>query len=98
MSKNEKLLTVSKLEDEFRDSLKDGKTSKISFQCTDMMDNLRKFFTAEITSDWNLQKKILAELLPFMTAGHNLYVKSSHIYWQQMQDLPVNHQRVDQFF
>ena len=99
MSKDEKLLTVSKLVDEFRDSLKDCRTSKLWFQYMDMMEILRKFITAERTGDWNLHKKSLSEMLPFMAAaGHNLYVKSSHIYLQQMQDLPVNHPQVEQFF
>lgn len=51
------------------------------------------------TLDWELHLQTLAEMLPYLAAaGHNLYVKSIHLYLQIMHVLPNQHPDVYQSF
>lgn len=54
----------------------------------DMIDILRRFIKAERTGNWELHLQTAKDMLPYFAAsGHNLYVKSSRVYLQQMDNL-----------
>ena len=71
-----------------RMKLKHNKTSALWFQYMDMVLIIQQFIRAERTRDWIFRLKTLKEMLPYFAAsGHNLYLKSAHIYLQKMMKL-----------
>ncbi|CAG2232051.1 unnamed protein product [Mytilus edulis] len=61
----------------------------------DMIDILRRFIKAERTGNWELHLQTVKDMLPYLAAsGHNLYVKSSRVYLQQMENLKTTHPEV----
>jgi hypothetical protein len=53
-----------------------------------MIDILQRFQKAERMRDWALHLQNLHEMLPcFAASGHNLHLKSVHIYLQKMSKL-----------
>ncbi|VDI45288.1 Hypothetical predicted protein [Mytilus galloprovincialis] len=60
----------------------------------DMIDILRRFIKAERTGNWELHLQTVKDMLPYLAAsGHNLYVKSSRVYLQQMENLKTTPSR-----
>ena len=62
----------------------------------DMVDLLRRFIKAERLGLWALHLQCLYDMLSYLAAyGHSLYVKSVHVYLQNMlkleTDLPEIH-------
>ncbi|CAG2194071.1 unnamed protein product [Mytilus edulis] len=81
--------------DNFRESHKSYRTSQLWFQYMDMIDILRRFIKAERTGNWELHLQTVKDMLPYLAAsGHNLYVKSSRVYLQQMENLKTTHPEV----
>lgn len=77
--------------DNFRESHKSFRTSQLWFQYMDMIDILRRFIKAERTGNWELHLQTVKDMLPYFAAlGHNLYVKSSRVYLQQMDNLKTH--------
>ncbi|CAC5381109.1 unnamed protein product [Mytilus coruscus] len=73
-------------------SQKSFRTSQLWFQYMDMLDILRRCIKAERTGNWDLHLQTVKDMLPFLAAsGHNLYVNSSRVYLQQMQNLKTTH-------
>jgi hypothetical protein len=63
------------------------------------IDLLRQFITAERSGHWLLHLKSLQQMLPYLAAsGHNLYVKSAHVYLQDMLELEQTHPNLDAAF
>ena len=55
----------------------------------DMVNLLQQFIRTEIIGNWLLHLTTLRKMLPyFATSGHNLYMKSAHIYLESMLRLP----------
>jgi hypothetical protein len=70
--------------------------AKLWLQYMDLVDLLRRFIKAERLGIWALHLQCLHDMLPYLAAsGHNLYVKSVHVYLQNMlkleTDLPEIH-------
>ncbi|CAG2257195.1 unnamed protein product [Mytilus edulis] len=81
--------------DNFRESHKSYRTSQLWFQYMDMIDILRRFIKAERTGNWELHLQTVKDMLPYLAASrHNLYVKSSRVYLQQMENLKTTHPEV----
>ena len=60
-----------------------------------MVDVRKLYLKAERLGGWDLHLKAVAEMLPFFAAsGHNNYLKSSYIYLQQMNELPLSNPEV----
>lgn len=81
--------------DNFRESHKSFRTSQLWFQYMDMIYILRRFIKAERTGNWELHLQTVKDMLPYLAAsGHNMYVKSSRVYLQQMDNLKTTHPEV----
>ena len=53
-----------------------------------MFEKAKQFIKAERTGNWGLHFKATMEMMSFFAAaGHNNYLKSSHVYLQNMLDL-----------
>ena len=64
-----------------------------------MVDLLRKFIKAERLRDWHLHLQSVYELLSFFAvSGHRFYLKSVHIYLQDMAKLLEQHPEIHQHF
>ena len=60
-----------------------------------MIDLLRHFLRAERLGNWSLYLRSLFNMLPYFAAsGHGLYLKSIHLYLQEMSKLPEQHPEV----
>ena len=60
---------------------------------------LKTFIKAERTGEWELSLYELQRLLPyFAVSGHNLYLKSAHVYLQTICQLRDNNPRVYEAF
>ena len=80
-------------------NMEQNRTAKLWLQYMTMIDLLRKFITAERLGDWDLHLQSLYDMLPYMAAsGHNLYLKSIHIYLQNMSKLQQEHPEVHAHF
>lgn len=98
-AENNALKTVTSKLVTFKKSLEGNRTSKLWMQYMDMVELLRQFIAAERSGDWLLHLKSVYDMLPYLAAsGHNLYVKSAHIYLQYMQGLKDTHPGLDEKF
>ena len=82
-----------------RQTLAGNRTARLWIQYMDMVSILQQFIRAERTGDWRLHLIALRKMLPyFASSGHNLYLKSAHIYLQKMLCLHETHPDVyDEF-
>ena len=65
-----------------------GPTSKLWVQYYRMTTLIKHFIQAERTGDWKLHLSTVSKMLPFFhAAGHFLYAKSAHLYFQDMLSL-----------
>ena len=87
--------TLEKIEESLisqKQRLYSSRTAKLWLQYMDLVDLLKKFVKAERLGIWPLHLQATMEMLPFFGAtGHNNYLKSSHMYVQEMQDLTNSH-------
>ena len=87
-----------KLEDE-KKKMSTFRVAKLWIQYIEMVDILRNFIRAERLGDWLLHRQCLFDMLPSLAAsGPNLYVKSLHIYLQDMFELESKHPEVYKHF
>ena len=64
-----------------------------------MIQILKTYIKADRTGKWELSLYALQQLLPYFAAsGHNLYLKSAHVYLQTMCQLRDNNSRVYEAF
>ena len=76
-----------------------NRTAKLWIQYMDMVSILQQFLRAERTGNWELHLITLRKMLPYFAAsGHNLYLKSAHIYLQSMLQLPETNPDVYEAF
>ena len=60
---------------------------------------MKRFIKSERTGNWELHLNTMKEMLPyFAAAGHNLYVKSSHVYLSEMEHLSEEHPDIHKEF
>ena len=91
--------TLKKRIQAFKDSFGQNRTAKLWIEYMNMIDLLRQFITAERSGHWLLHLKSLQQMLPYLAAsGHNLYVKSAHVYLQDMLELEQTHPNLDAAF
>ena len=96
---DELLTTISQEFEKKREDLKQYPTAALWIQYLDMIQILKTFIKAERTGEWELSLYSLQQMLPyFAAAGHNLYLKSAHIYLQTMCQLRDNNPRVYEAF
>ena len=89
---------MDKLTEE-KHSMENHRTAKLWLQYMEMIGILRMFIKAERTGDWALHLQTIQAMLPyFAAAGHNLYVKSAHMYLQTMLELPETHPDIHSSF
>lgn len=82
-----------------KENLQSLRTSKLWLQYLDMIKLLRGFLTGERTGNWALHLQSLYDMLPYFAAsGHNLYLKSIHLYLQKMSRLSEQHPEVYRHF
>jgi len=87
-----------KLEEE-KKKMSTFRVAKLWIQYIELVDILRNFIRAERLGDWLLHLQCLFDMLPSLAAsGHNLYVKSLHIYLQDMFELESKHPEVYKHF
>ena len=85
MQSNELLTDLSSRYNDVKDALNEYPTAALWMQNMSMVDILREFVKAERTGNWLLHLKSSKDMLPFFAAcGHNNYVKSVHVYLQNM--------------
>ena len=74
------------------ETLASNRTASLWLQYSEMVELLRNFIRAERTGNWDLHLQAVFNMLPyFAAAGHNLYVKSAHLYLQSMHQLQNTH-------
>ena len=74
------------------ESLATSRTAKLWLQYMTMVNILKKFIRAERTGNFQLHLEATHEMLPyFAAAGHNSYLKSSHLYLQKMCQIEKEH-------
>ena len=94
--KNEPLLSdMKKTYENEKLSVQESRTGALWTQYLDMIEILKHFIAAERTGNWREHLSTLESMLPyFAAAGHNLYLKSSYVYLQQMSSLQQTHPEV----
>lgn len=91
---DELLTTISQELEKKKEELKQYPTAALWIQYLDMT-----FIKTERTGEWELSLYALQQMLPYFTAaGHNLYLKSAHVYLQTMCQLRDNNPRVYEAF
>jgi hypothetical protein len=71
------------------DDKKKYRTGNLWIQYIEMVSLLRTFIKAERCGNWSLHLTTVKKMLPFFAAaGHNQYLKSAHLYLQNMIKLP----------
>ena len=99
LGENNAVKTLNKRIQAFKDSFDQNRTAKLWIECMNMIDLLRQFITAERSGHWLLHLKSLQQMLPYLAAsGHNLHVKSAHVYLQDMLELEQTHPNLDAAF
>ena len=99
LGENNAVKTLKKRIQAFKDSFGQNRTAKLWIEYMNMIDLLRQFITAERSGHWLLHLKSLQQMLPYLAAsGHNLYVKSAHVYLQDMLELEQTHPNLDAAF
>ena len=99
LGENNAVKTLKKRIQAFKDSFGQNRTAKFCIEYMNMIDLLRQFITAERSGHWLLHLKSLQQMLPYLaTSGHNLYVKSAHVYLQDMLELEQTHPNLDAAF
>lgn len=74
-----------------------SRTSKLWLSYTSMVRTSRKLIMADRTGSWQTHIAALTECLPiFAAAGHFNYLKSAHLYMQNMQQLETSYPTVYQ--
>lgn len=82
-----------------KEKLCNYRVPRLWLQYMEMVNLLRRFIKAERLGDWALHLQCLYDMLPFLAAaGHNLYVKSVHVYLQKMLTLEADHPGVYRHF
>ena len=78
---------------------KKNRTGMLWIQFLDMAAIIRKFIKGERTGNWQLHLQSVYEMLPyFAAAGHNNYLKSTYLYFQNMIKLKNTHPNVERQF
>jgi hypothetical protein len=91
-------IVAAELKEE-KQRLAQNRTALLWFQYMEMISILQQFIRAERVGDWNGHLDAVRKMLPFFAAsGHNLYLKSAHIYLQNMLKLKQDHPDVHQQF
>ena len=99
LRENNAVKTLKKHIQALKDSFGQNRTAKLWIEYMHMIDLLRQFTTAERSEHWLLHLKSLQQMLPYLAAsGHNLYVKSAHVYLQDMLELEQTHPNLDAAF
>ena len=99
LGENNAVKTLKKRIQAFNGSFGQNRTAKLWIEYMNRIDLLRQFITAERSGHWLLQLKSLQQMLPYLAAsGHNLYVKSAHVYLQDMLELEQTHPNLDAAF
>ena len=96
---DELLATISQELEKKKEELKQYPTAALWIQYLDMIQILKTFIKAERTGEWELSLYAVQQMLPyFAAAGHNLHLKSAHVYLQTMCQLRDNNPRVYEAF
>ena len=96
---DELLATISQELEKKKEELKQYPTAALWIQYLDMIQILKTFIKAERTGEWELSLYAVQRMLPyFAAAGHNLHLKSAHVYLQTMCQLRDNNPRVYEAF
>jgi hypothetical protein len=99
LGENNAVKTLKKRIQALKDSVGQNRTAKIWIEYMNMIDLLRQFITAERSGHWLLHLKSLQQMRPYLAAsGHNLHVKSAHVYLQDMLELEQTHPNLDAAF
>ena len=96
LGENNAVKTLKKRIQAFQEPFGQNRTAKLWIEYMNMIDLLRQFITAERSGHWLLHLKSLQQMLPYLAAsGHNLYVKSAHVYLQDMLELEQTHPKLE---
>ena len=95
----ESLQSLQALISDARIHLCTNRTAILWMQYMDMVNLLQQFIRAERTGNWLLHLTTIRMMLPYFAAsGHNLYLKSAHIYLQNMLRLRETNPDVHEAF
>ena len=95
----ESLQSLQALISDTRIHLCTNRTARLWMQYMNMVNLLQQFIRAKRTGNWLLHLTTIRMMLPYFAAsGHNLYLKSAHIYLQNMLRLRETNPDVHEAF